>query len=50
MAEWSVEQIEEFADQVWDAINGPNLHRRPSRAFADLVVTKNGTHEITSVA
>lgn len=52
MAEWSVEQIEEFADQVWDAINGPNLHQhiRPSRAFADLVVTKNGTHEITSVA
>ncbi len=52
MAGWPVEQIEEFAGQVWEAINGPNLHEhiRPSRAFADLVVTKNGDHEIVSVA
>ncbi len=51
MATWPIEQIEEFAGQVWEAINGPNLHRhiRPSRAFADLVVTKNGAHEIVSV-
>ncbi len=51
MADWPVERIEEFAGQVWEAINGPNLHEhiRPSRAFADVVVTKNGAHEITSV-
>jgi type I pantothenate kinase len=51
MADWSVGRIEEFAGQVWDAINGPNLHQHilPSRAHADLVVTKNGAHAITSV-
>lgn len=52
MADWPQEEIEAFADQVWEAINGPNLHRhiRPSRAFADLVVTKDGAHRIVSVA
>jgi type I pantothenate kinase len=51
MADWTVERIEGFADQVWEAINGPNLHQhiRPSRALADLVVTKDGAHRITSV-
>ena len=52
MAGWSVEQIDEFAGQVWDAINGPNLHEhiQPSSEHADLVVTKNGAHRIVSVA
>ena len=51
MADWTVERIEGFAVQVWDAINGPNLHRHilPSKTFADLVVTKDGAHRITSV-
>ncbi len=51
MAHWTDEQIIDFAAQVWDAINSPNLHDHimPSRAAADLVVTKDGDHRITSV-
>ena len=40
-----------MGDWVWDNINGPNLrdHIAPSRAAADLVVTKGSDHSIIRV-
>lgn len=39
------------AEQVWDAINGPNLREnvRPSRGRADLILRKGPSHQVHSV-
>lgn len=41
-----------LAESVWEHVNLPNLtdHILPTRWRADLVLTKNGSHSVTSVA
>ena len=41
----------DIAHQVWDGINGPNLHRHiaPQRDRADIVVRKGSDHRVSRV-
>ncbi len=40
-----------FADQAWDAINGPNVrdHIAPTRWRADVIVDKGPDHGVTRI-
>ena len=45
------EQLRRLAEGTWDGINGPNLHEHiaPTKAHADLVVSKDADHTVTRV-
>lgn len=47
----SADELRATAEQVWDAINGPNLHQHigPSRSNATVVVRKGPDHTIVDL-
>lgn len=48
---WPEPQLVDFAHDVWDQINGPNLHEfiLPGRERADVVITKGPDHGVVDV-